>query len=173
LIGMTGERRHTDRLELVALTAGLARETPDAIAGLLQAQLPSDGVPAIAAAWTAPGEAGWGTWLLILDDPPPRTWVGLASFQGPPGADGAVSLAVSVVPSCRRRGLATEACQELIDWALADPAVAAVAATAPTEGPAAVRLLARLQMTPGTLAGQPAHLYRRIGCSARTLPPPG
>ncbi len=169
---MTGERRHTDRLELVALTADLATASPEAIASRLQAQLPPDGAPGFADAWTSPDEAGWGPWLLVLDASP-RTWVGLAAFSGPPGADGTVSLAVTVVPSCQGRGIATEACQELIDWALADPAVATVAALGPPDGPAAVRLLEKLQMTPGTLAGQPAYRYHRIGCSARTLPSSG
>lgn len=67
-------------------------------------------------ALSQPGAAGWWLHYMVLRDATRAMLVGTVSYKGPP-ADGVVEIGYSVVPSCRRRGLATEASRRLIESA--------------------------------------------------------
>ena len=74
---------------------------------------------------------GWGMWYFVSLPPHAlrRTLIGNGGFKGPPGDDdGIVEIGYSIVPACRRRGYATEACRGLIAWALRDGRVRMVTA---------------------------------------------
>lgn len=67
-------------------------------------------------ALSQPGAAGWWLHYMVLTGATRATLVGTVSYRGPP-ADGVVEIGYSVLPSCQRRGLATEASRGLIESA--------------------------------------------------------
>jgi RimJ/RimL family protein N-acetyltransferase len=60
------------------------------------------------------GQEGWWLYYVLLTDSVRPILVGNVSYKGPPEA-GVVEIGYSVVPSWRRRGLATEASHALIE----------------------------------------------------------
>jgi RimJ/RimL family protein N-acetyltransferase len=115
----------TDRLRLVPATPEMIDaelEDTDRFSALLSASIPSDWPPEphnrkILAFWRgqlmAPGAHGWWLHYAVLVDRGDPTLIGSVGYKGPP-RDGEVEIGYSVVPSYRRRGLATEACGALI-----------------------------------------------------------
>jgi ribosomal-protein-alanine N-acetyltransferase len=101
---------------------------------------------------TQPGAAGWWLHYTVLTDARRPTLVGSLGYKGPP-IDGVVEIGYSVVPSWRRRGLATEACRALIESAWERGARAIVARTFDNLEPS-IRLLRRL----GFARSQPSEL---------------
>jgi RimJ/RimL family protein N-acetyltransferase len=75
-----------------------------------------------------PGATGWWLHYALLATPGRATLVGSVGYKGPP-ADGVVEIGYSVVPSYRRKGLATEACRALIESAWARGAEVVIAHT--------------------------------------------
>ena len=69
--------------------------------------------------------------------------IGDAGFKGPPDAQGRAELGYFVVPSHRRRGIAAEAVQALVPWALAHPEVIAVTAECHPDNRASIGVLRR------------------------------
>lgn len=109
---------------LPARPTTIAAELEDhrALARVLGAAVPSDWPPEYHDRDTLefwrerllePGAAGWWLHYAVLIEPGSPTLVGSVGYKGPP-TDGAVEIGYSVVPSWRRRGLATEACRALI-----------------------------------------------------------
>jgi [ribosomal protein S5]-alanine N-acetyltransferase len=148
----------TSRLTLVPCSPALARlalNDPLALGGELDAAVPSS--------WPHPGllgllsslidspagadaERGWGPWLLLLA--PDRLLVGEAGFKGCPDNEGAVEIGYSIVPRHQRRGLATEAVEQLLQWALLHPGVEAVRAECDPANEPSIAVLRRLGLTP-------------------------
>lgn len=89
-----------------------------------------------------PANAGWALYYLI-QRAPPRTLVGVAGYAGHPTTDRAVEIGYSLIPSARRRGLATEAVTALLDHAFADPSVETVVAETLPELTASIGVLVR------------------------------
>jgi ribosomal-protein-alanine N-acetyltransferase len=153
---------HTERLELRPLAqAAAAALLHDRTTAALElgAELPDgwphadlvDVLPWQAAA--APGEEHFGVWVIIERDT--GRLCGDIGFLGPPGPDGAIEIGYSVVPSCRRRGYATEAARALVGWALSRPDVRSVVAHCDTDNVASVRILEGLGFTrDGMVDGQ-------------------
>jgi RimJ/RimL family protein N-acetyltransferase len=118
----------TPRLRLVPATGALIAaelDSPCELAPLLDADIPSDWPPEHhdsdtlefwREALKQPGAAGWWLYYALLIGSHRATLVGSVGYKGPP-ADGVVEIGYSVVPSHRRRGLATEACGALIESA--------------------------------------------------------
>jgi ribosomal-protein-alanine N-acetyltransferase len=78
-----------------------------------------------------PEATGWGLWYLVALEPE-RQLIGSAGFKGRP-ASGSCEIGYSLLPAFHRRGYATEAAQQLINWAFQDPVVVRVTAeTLPT-----------------------------------------
>jgi len=69
--------------------------------------------------------------------------IGLCGFSGPPSVEGAVEIAYGVAPGYQNRGLAGEAAQELIAYALASGQVRTVRAHTLPENNASTRVLTR------------------------------
>lgn len=131
----------TARLELVGCTPDLLRaegEDRGRFAELLNARIPESWPPELydddARLWTlnalesAPQHAGWWMYYLVAGDGPDREVIGVVGYKGPPQADGTVEVGYGVLPEHRRRGLATEATQALIDRAFGFPGVTRVVA---------------------------------------------
>ena len=60
--------------------------------------------------------AGWWLHYVVAVTAPRPTLAGVAGYKGPP-VDGSVEIGYSIVPSCQRRGLATEAVRMLVAMA--------------------------------------------------------
>lgn len=106
----------------------------DAVAALLGALSPATWPPEYNDASTRewmrgvirdnPNEPGYGSWYIIGDD----RLVGTCGYKGPPNADGEVEIGYAVIESEQRRGYASAAIRLLVERALRDPRVRAVAA---------------------------------------------
>jgi RimJ/RimL family protein N-acetyltransferase len=152
-------RIKTERLELVAATAELARadfEDRARFARLLGASVPPAWPPPLndeaSMAWAArmheenPGPHGWGVWYFLLRDDltGANVAIGNGGFKGPPAAEGAVEIGYSFLEEHHGKGYATEAISALLAWAFRNPDVRLVAAeTLPSLAPS-IRLLERL-----------------------------
>ena len=135
-------RLHTPRLELIAADREIVhadRYTRNLLPGLLSAALPAVWPPPLnddsTLEWvlnymeTHPGTAGWSVWYFILNpSASQRVTIGLGGFKGPPAEDGSVEVGYSLVEEYQRKGLATEATNELVRWAFGHPEVSKVAA---------------------------------------------
>ncbi len=69
--------------------------------------------------------------------------VGKSGFKGPPGADGVVEIAYTVVPDYQGKGYATEAAQALAAFAFSSGRVRVVRAHTLPESNASTRVLAK------------------------------
>ena len=69
--------------------------------------------------------------------------IGMASFKGPPGADGVVEIGYGVVPDYQGHGYATEAAQALVAFAFSSGRVRVVRAHTLPEPNASTRVLAK------------------------------
>jgi RimJ/RimL family protein N-acetyltransferase len=164
---MTPDRR-TPRLALGPATPQLAElelGDPEQLALELRVAPPPDWPPEhhgvnrlrfLRARLDEPGAAGWWLHYVVYTDAPRPTLAGVAGYKGPPSA-GVVEIGYSIVPSWRRRGLATEACRALIEAAWARGASVVVAHTLPHLEPS-IRVLRKLGFAaaeppePGVLA---------------------
>jgi len=124
---------NADRLKLVALDgrlAGLQSRAPAAFFETLGVQSEASWPPELmdqpAMDWCearlkdSPDQIGWYFWAFIW---PGFTGgmdrlVGGGGFKGPPGEDGIVEIGYSMLTSFREQGLATEAVEMLVNWAL-------------------------------------------------------
>ena len=146
----------TDRLELIAGTAELARaEINDrsAFSRLLEAHVPGQWPPPLDNAETmalnlrrledAPDQTGWWTWYLVLrkDATGGRFLIGSAGFKGKATPDGTVEFGYSVVTQAQGLGYATEAIKGLLSWAFEHPDVSQVIAETLPELTPSIRVL--------------------------------
>ena len=118
----------TSRLQLVPATPALVDlelAHQDRLAEELNVDVPSDWPPEHHDAETLRftrkalehrNAAGWWLHYVLHTEATRRTLVGIAGYKGPP-SEGVVEIGYSIVPSWRRRGLATEACGALIEAA--------------------------------------------------------
>ena len=148
----------TSRLRLVPATTELVEaelEASDRLAGELDADLPPDWPPEhhgermlrfTREALGRPGAAGWWLHYIVLAEAERHTVVGTTGYKGPP-EEGVVEIGYSVVPSYQRRGLATEACEVLIEAAWERGADAVIAHTLPHLAPS-IRVLQKLGFEP-------------------------
>lgn len=88
-----------------------------------------------------PSVAGWVGFYVIAEIDERPTLAGSAGFKGPPDSGGMVEIGYSIVPSLRRRGIATAAIADLVDRALADPRVKIIKAETPVSFTASRGLL--------------------------------
>ena len=91
-----------------------------------------------------PSAHGWWTYLFIHK--PDRTLIGLGGFKGAVNAEGMVEIGYAIAPSYRRRGLAREAAQGMIDFAFAYPEIKRVDAHTLPERNASTRVLEKVGM---------------------------
>jgi RimJ/RimL family protein N-acetyltransferase len=162
-----GERLEvtTGRLRLVALSqelAALQTANKPAFFAAIGAQ-PESAWPPIAldapdladrleALGCRPHEAGWGGWILLMGWTPGGLdrAVGVGGFFGPPDAHGSIEIGYAMMPSFREQGLATEAVEGLLGWALQDERVKSVKAQTLAHLMASRRVLEKTGFTPAT-----------------------
>jgi RimJ/RimL family protein N-acetyltransferase len=130
----------TTRLRLIAATPQLIDaelEGVDRLGAHLGADVPADWPPEhhdaeTLAFWREqladPGAAGWWLYYALFNAETAPTLVGSVGYKGLP-SNGVVEIGYSVVESWRRRGIATEACQALIEAAWARGAEVVLAHT--------------------------------------------
>jgi ribosomal-protein-alanine N-acetyltransferase len=133
---------HTERLTLIALTAGqlgLYLADPQQLERELgfpiSRPIVTDPVRrAIGMKLSKMAEAEerdhpWYTyWLIVVAVAGEPFGAGMAGFKGCPDSDGEVEIGYGIDPDCRDRGYTTEAAQALIAWAFQDPRCVAVIA---------------------------------------------
>ncbi|HEU4537300.1 MAG TPA: GNAT family N-acetyltransferase [Polyangiaceae bacterium] len=131
----------TERLELLPVTLDLVeavlRNDRAKAERLIDARLPDrwPGEQLIARAFTPslelvradPERRLWGDSLLLTREGERRV-VGSVIFHGRPDADGVAEVGYGVEESSQGQGYATEGTRACVEWALAQPAVAAVTA---------------------------------------------
>ncbi len=91
-----------------------------------------------------PSALGWWTYLFIHK--PDNTLIGLGGFKGEVNAEGIVEIGYEIAPSYRRRGLASEASEGMIDYAFANPEVKRVDAHTLPERNASTGVLEKVGM---------------------------
>jgi RimJ/RimL family protein N-acetyltransferase len=91
-----------------------------------------------------PSALGWWTYLFIHK--PDRTLIGLGGFKGEVNEEGMVELGYEIAPAYRRRGLAREAAQGMIDYAFAHPEIKRVDAHTLPERNASTGVLEKVGM---------------------------
>ena len=148
----------TSRLQLVPATPALVDlelAHQDRLAEELNVDVPSDWPPEHHDAETLRftrkalehrNAAGWWLHYVLHTEATRRTLVGIAGYKGPP-SEGVVEIGYSIVPSWRRRGLATEACGALIEAAWQRGAGVVRAHTLP-HLEASIRVLRKLGFAP-------------------------
>jgi RimJ/RimL family protein N-acetyltransferase len=161
----------TARLRLVPATGELIAAELEGTAGLgdaLAAAVPPDWPPEhhdieTLRFWQEqlldPGAAGWWMYYGVATYTGRPTLVASAGYKGPP-ADGVVEIGYSVVPSWRRRGLATEASQALIDAAYERGAGVVIAHTLAELAPS-IGVLRKLGFEPA-VSSEPDELEFRL-----------
>lgn len=87
----------------------------------------------------------WGDRLMIARHGERRI-LGSVIFHGHPGEEGMAELGYGVDEAARGQGLATEATRACVEWALRQPAVLAVSATAHPMNRASIRVLEKVGM---------------------------
>jgi len=93
---------------------------------------------------THPSALGWWTYLFIHK--PDRTLIGLGGFKGEVTDDGMVEIGYEIAPTYRRRGLASEAAQGMIDHSFAHADVKRVDAHTLPERNASTGVLEKVGM---------------------------
>ena len=96
-----------------------------------------------------PEGIAWGTLFFVEENP--RALVGWGGYKGRPSAEGALEIGYAVAPSRRGRGLATEAIQQMVERAFADPSVEFVDAHTLAHESASTRVLEKVGFS---LAGE-------------------
>jgi RimJ/RimL family protein N-acetyltransferase len=92
----------------------------------------------------SPETTGWWTWLAV--DRASGAITGALGFGGPPDAEGAVMIGYATYPGAEHRGLATEATEGLVRWALEQPGVTRVCASIPQDNVPARRVAEKVGM---------------------------
>ena len=92
----------------------------------------------------SPAAAAWWTYVFVHEVD--ATLIGAGGFKGPPDA-GVVEIGYGVAPAYRGQGLAFEAAEGLLRFALAHPGSETVQAHTLPEANASTRILQRLGMT--------------------------
>jgi ribosomal-protein-alanine N-acetyltransferase len=144
-------RLMTERMELRPLPAAAANVLPDGreeagriLGAALSVNWPQpdllDVLPLQASA--SPSDERFGIWVMIERET--NSVVGDIGFIGPPDDNRTVEVGYSVIPTCRRRGYATEAARAIVVWALDQPEVEVVVASCDTENEPSIRTLERI-----------------------------
>jgi len=134
----------TPRFELVSMSLpfmqALREGDIDAAAAEIGATVPAD-MPGdldhfldyrIADLTADPTVQPWLGRAFVLEEAAGRRIIGSIGFHGPPDGDGRVEIGYRVEPEHRRRGVATEVVEALLDWACREHGVTRFqAATAP------------------------------------------
>ncbi len=148
----------TPRLRLVPVTLEAIeavldhdkRRAEDIVGAAFPDQWPNDDLVALGFPYSRealradPDTRLWGDSLVLLANEP--RIIGSVVFHGRP-AHGVAEIAYTIEERSRRQGYAIEAVRACVDWALSDPAIAAVQATTFTWHDASLGVIRRLGMS--------------------------
>ena len=146
---MTGRLFQTERLEVVSLSASHARAATDRreeFAAMLNARIDDDWplpdfaeyLPVMARTLERDTELMAYGGVMILREP--RIVIGEVGLHGAP-KDGRAEVGYSIVPSWRKRGIATEGLQGLMKWAYETLTISRLAARCLPENQSSKRVL--------------------------------
>lgn len=175
--GVAGPRLRTERLELLAATAPLARldaaDERGALGSAIGAVVPDEWPPPLMGEHRSqfaeilagePHLAGWWHWYWVRDEGPAgRVLLGIGGFAGRPDSSGRVMLGYSVLDPFQRRGYATEAVHAMLGWAFADSATQEVVGDTFPELVASIRVMEKCGMRPAGAGGDAGSIRFRIG----------
>jgi [ribosomal protein S5]-alanine N-acetyltransferase len=91
-----------------------------------------------------PSLLGWGVWLVI--DKETHTIIGDIGFKGKPDSEGTVEVGYGMAPAARNKGYATEAVNEIIQWAFSTDYVQKVVAECLTDNIPSIKVLEKVKM---------------------------
>ncbi|WP_150285529.1 GNAT family N-acetyltransferase [Rummeliibacillus sp. TYF-LIM-RU47] len=91
-----------------------------------------------------PSLSGWGVWLVINKED--HTIIGDMGFKGKPDSQKTVEVGYAIIPSAQKKGYATEAVKEIINWAFSTGKVEKVVAECLHDNHSSIRVLEKLQM---------------------------
>jgi [ribosomal protein S5]-alanine N-acetyltransferase len=132
---------HTEHLTLVLQSTEEILAWVDALDAATRAEISPDWLARIRTS-TAPDP--WTHGFSIIHRASGAT-IGSCAYKGPPDGDQAVEIAYGVDPAYQGRGVATEAAQALVDYALSSKKVRVVRAHTVLDGKASMRVLEKLR----------------------------
>lgn len=91
-----------------------------------------------------PSLLGWGVWLVINKDD--NTIIGDIGFKGKPDSENMVEVGYGIVPAAQNKGFATEAVNEILNWAFSSGNVKKIAAECLIDNIASIKVLEKLNM---------------------------
>ncbi|MBS4214786.1 MULTISPECIES: GNAT family N-acetyltransferase [Neobacillus] len=87
---------------------------------------------------------GWGVWLVINKEN--NTIIGDIGFKGKPNSENTVEVGYGIIPSAQNKGYATEAVNEIINWAFTNDHVDKVVAECLHDNIPSIKVLEKLKM---------------------------
>lgn len=87
---------------------------------------------------------GWGVWLVINKEN--NTIIGDIGFKGKPDSEITVEVGYGIVLSARNKGFATEAVNEIIQWAFSSGSVKKIVAECLIDNISSIKVLEKLNM---------------------------
>lgn len=87
---------------------------------------------------------GWGVWLVINKEN--NTIIGDIGFKGKPNSENTVEVGYGIIPSAQNKGFATEAVNEIINWAFTHDDVDKVVAECLHDNIPSIKVLEKLNM---------------------------
>ncbi|MFA9557263.1 GNAT family N-acetyltransferase [Evansella sp. AB-rgal1] len=91
-----------------------------------------------------PSQLGWGVWFVIEKET--NQLIGDIGFKGKPDMEGTVEVGYGFIPSAQKKGYATEAVHEIIQWAFTSEEVQKVIAECYHDNFPSIRVLEKLNM---------------------------
>ncbi|MFH5777089.1 GNAT family N-acetyltransferase [Heyndrickxia oleronia] len=89
-------------------------------------------------------QLGWGVWLVINKEN--NTIIGDIGFKGKPNSENTVEVGYGIIPSAQNKGYATEAVNEIINWAFTNDDVDKVVAECLHDNIPSIKVLEKLNM---------------------------
>lgn len=89
-------------------------------------------------------QLGWGVWLVITKEN--NTIIGDIGFKGKPNSENTVEVGYGIIPSAQNKGYATEAVNEIINWAFTNDDVNKVVAECLHDNIPSIKVLEKLNM---------------------------
>lgn len=87
---------------------------------------------------------GWGVWLVIIKEN--NMIIGDIGFKGKPNSDNTVEVGYGIIASAQNKGYATEAVNEIINWAFTNENVDKVVAECLLDNIPSIKVLKKLNM---------------------------
>lgn len=91
-----------------------------------------------------PSLLGWGVWLVINKDD--HTIIGDIGFKGKPDSENIVEVGYGIVPAAQNKGFATEAVNEILNWAFSSGNVKKIVAECLIDNIPSIKVLEKLNM---------------------------